>query len=46
MAVEIKKVSDEEWCLIHSRKNGLALKAYLNKEEIKELLEELRMEGF
>ena len=46
LSVEISKVNDEEWSIIHTHKHGFMEKIVLDSEEVRELIEEFKEEGF
>ena len=37
---------DEEWSIIHTHKHGFREQIVLDSEEVRELIEELKKEGF
>ena len=46
MPVDISKVNKEEWSIIHTHKHGFKEQIVLDSEEVRELIEELKKEGF
>ncbi len=46
MSVEIKKMEGEQWKIVHTHKYGYERIMTLDYEEIKELIEEFKKEGF
>ena len=43
--IQIKRVSKEEWIIVHSHKNGYSEELVLDKEEFKELRNEIKKEA-
>ncbi len=46
MPVEIYKVSDKKWNIIHTHKDGVVTFIILDSDEVKKLLEEFKKAGF
>ena len=45
-SVEIIKVNDEEWRIIHTHKHAFREQVTLDSEEVRDLIEEFKKVGF